>query len=108
MVTKRRPATGLATVRGAADLTGRGCDPRALTRCPMLPDPRGMAVVLMAVLFSSVVAPALVRAQDTGPTTDQPAEAPPLSSRYRFLERYSVEPAPNKPGALTQYRVGSR
>jgi hypothetical protein len=66
------------------------------------------ASVILSVSLFSLASAGRVHAQDTEPKPEPSGDAPPLSARYRFIERYTVEADPKRPEALSQYRVGSR
>ena len=108
MDTRRRPATGTAGIRGEAVFPGARSAPRVATDRPFRPSPGRTVVAMFAALVLSGFPAAPVPAQEPDARLEQPDDAPPLSARYRFSERYSVEPDAKKPDALTQYQVGSR
>jgi hypothetical protein len=65
--------------------------------------------VILSVSLLSLASAGRALAQDPEAKLEPSGDAPPLSARYRFLERYTVETDPTKRReALSQYRVGSR
>ncbi|MGE3821358.1 MAG: hypothetical protein AB7I30_18260 [Isosphaeraceae bacterium] len=65
------------------------------------------ATTAVLMLGLGIFAEARARAQ-TPPAGEAPRQVGDLSTRFRFIERYAVDPARAKPQDVTQYRVASR
>lgn len=100
MGSRQEPTAGSTGLGSTAVDAGYDRPPHASSRESLRPSP-GTAVIAFLVILACA-SPS--KAQEP----DQASDTPPLSARYRLSERYSAEPDPKKPDALTQYRVGSR